>query len=162
MLAPWRIESFIKRFQGRQDLIQYAVNHGIPVPVTKKEPWSMDANLMHIRSDRTFSHTLKAVFILSSIYPTLVICNCVFLTVFGTCIRRCKSSTVKAMKPQFSFCSKNAFQRIYIYIYTHTHTYMYMHMYTGDRGSTVVKMLCYKSEGRWFDPGWCHWNFSLT
>ena len=22
----------------------------------------------------------------------------------------------------------------------------------GDRGCTVVKMLCYKSEGRWFDP----------
>ena len=22
----------------------------------------------------------------------------------------------------------------------------------GDRGSTVVKVLCYKSEGRWFDP----------
>ena len=32
----------------------------------------------------------------------------------------------------------------------------------GDRGSTVVKVLCYKSEGRWFDPRWCHWNFSLT
>ena len=32
----------------------------------------------------------------------------------------------------------------------------------GDRGSTVVQMLCYKSEGRWFDPSWCHWNFSLT
>ena len=32
----------------------------------------------------------------------------------------------------------------------------------GDRGSTVVKMLCYKSEGRWFDSRWCHWNFSLT
>jgi len=28
----------------------------------------------------------------------------------------------------------------------------------GDRG----KVLCYKSEGRWFDPSWCHWNFSLT
>ena len=27
---------------------------------------------------------------------------------------------------------------------------------------TVVKVLCYKSEGRWFDPRWCHWNFSLT
>jgi len=26
----------------------------------------------------------------------------------------------------------------------------------------VVKVLCYKSEGRWFDPSWCHWNFSLT
>jgi len=23
-----------------------------------------------------------------------------------------------------------------------------------DRGSTVVKVLCYKSEGRWFDPSW--------
>ena len=32
----------------------------------------------------------------------------------------------------------------------------------GDRGITVVKVLCYKSEGRWFDPIWCHWNFSLT
>jgi len=21
--------------------------------------------------------------------------------------------------------------------------------------------LCYKSEGRWFDPRWCHWNFSF-
>jgi len=24
---------------------------------------------------------------------------------------------------------------------------------------TVVKVLCYKSEGRWFDPSWCHWIF---
>jgi len=32
----------------------------------------------------------------------------------------------------------------------------------GYRGSTVVKVLCYKSEGRWFDPNWCHWIFSLT
>ena len=31
----------------------------------------------------------------------------------------------------------------------------------GNRGSTVVKVLCYKSEGRWFDPSRCHWNFSL-
>jgi len=32
---------------------------------------------------------------------------------------------------------------------------------SGDRSITVVKVLCYKSEGRWFDPSWCHWNFSL-
>jgi len=32
----------------------------------------------------------------------------------------------------------------------------------GDRGSTVVKVLCYKSEGRWFDYRWCNWNFLLT
>ena len=25
-----------------------------------------------------------------------------------------------------------------------------------DRNGTVVKVLCYKSEGRWFDPRWCH------
>jgi hypothetical protein len=31
---------------------------------------------------------------------------------------------------------------------------------SGDRGSAVVKVLCYKSEGHWFDPSWCHWNFS--
>jgi len=32
----------------------------------------------------------------------------------------------------------------------------------GDRGGTAVKVLCYKSEGHWFDSRWCHWNFSLT
>jgi len=29
----------------------------------------------------------------------------------------------------------------------------------GDRRSTVVKVLCYKSEGRWFDSSWCQWIF---
>jgi hypothetical protein len=28
----------------------------------------------------------------------------------------------------------------------------------GDRGSTVVKVLCYKSEGRWFDPFRSHYG----
>ena len=32
----------------------------------------------------------------------------------------------------------------------------------GDRGSLVVKVLCYKSEGHQFDSRCCHWNFSLT
>ena len=26
------------------------------------------------------------------------------------------------------------------------------------QGDTVVKVLYYKSEGRRFDPSWCHWN----
>jgi len=30
------------------------------------------------------------------------------------------------------------------------------------RGGTVVKVLCYKSEGRCFDPSWCHWKFLLN
>lgn len=39
---------FYNRFQGRPDLIAYASENGIPVPVTTKSPWSMDANLMHV------------------------------------------------------------------------------------------------------------------
>jgi len=35
-------------------------------------------------------------------------------------------------------------------------------VYRGDHGGTVVKVLCYKSEGRCFDPRWCPWNFSVT
>lgn len=48
IIAPWRIPEFYNRFKGRLDLMEYAQNHGIPVPVTPKAPWSMDANLMHI------------------------------------------------------------------------------------------------------------------
>jgi len=36
--------------------------------------------------------------------------------------------------------------------------YIYIYIF-GDRGSTVVKVLYYKSDGRWFDPSWCQWNF---
>ena len=32
----------------------------------------------------------------------------------------------------------------------------------GDRGGLMVKVLCYKSKGHWFDPNWRHENFSLT
>jgi len=32
-------------------------------------------------------------------------------------------------------------------------------IYWGDCGSTVVKVLCYKSKGRWFDRSWCQWIF---
>jgi len=48
-----------------------------------------------------------------------------------------------------------------IYIYIYVCVCVCVSVYR-DRGNTVVKALCYKSEGRWFDPGWCHWNFSLT
>jgi len=37
--------------------------------------------------------------------------------------------------------------------------YPFLFILDGDRGSTVVKVLCYKSEGRWFDPSECQWNF---
>ncbi|KAM9794919.1 argininosuccinate synthase [Syngnathus typhle] len=48
IIAPWRIPEFYNRFRGRTDLMEYAQKQGIPVPVTPRAPWSMDANLMHI------------------------------------------------------------------------------------------------------------------
>jgi argininosuccinate synthase len=44
VLAPWREWNF----SSRDDLIDYAKNHGIDVPVSKAKPYSMDRNLMHI------------------------------------------------------------------------------------------------------------------
>jgi argininosuccinate synthase len=48
IIAPWRVKEFTERFQGRQDLLEYAATNNIPVSATPKAPWSMDANLMHI------------------------------------------------------------------------------------------------------------------
>ena len=44
VIAPWREWSM----GSRQELIHYARKHGIPVPVTKSKPYSMDLNLFHI------------------------------------------------------------------------------------------------------------------
>ncbi len=43
IIAPWRIWEF----RGREDLIAFAKKHGIPIPVTKEKPYSIDANLFH-------------------------------------------------------------------------------------------------------------------
>ena len=44
IIAPWKIWNF----KGREDLIRYAEEKGIPVPVTKEKPYSSDRNLLHI------------------------------------------------------------------------------------------------------------------
>ena len=44
IIAPWRIWDL----NSRQKLVDFAKVHGIPVPVTKAKPYSMDANLLHI------------------------------------------------------------------------------------------------------------------
>ena len=44
IIAPWRCWEL----NSRQKLIAFAEKHGIPVPVTKEKPFSMDANLLHI------------------------------------------------------------------------------------------------------------------
>ena len=44
VIAPWRTWDL----DSRGKLIDYAARHGIPVPVTKAKPYSMDRNLFHI------------------------------------------------------------------------------------------------------------------
>jgi argininosuccinate synthase len=44
VIAPWREWNL----NSRTALIEYAEEHGIPVPVTQKKPYSCDRNLLHI------------------------------------------------------------------------------------------------------------------
>ncbi|MBX7149674.1 argininosuccinate synthase [bacterium] len=44
IIAPWREW----KLNSRESLIEYAEKHGIPIPVTKKKPYSSDRNLLHI------------------------------------------------------------------------------------------------------------------
>jgi len=48
VVAPWRLPEFYNRFAGRQALLDYASEKGIPVAQTKAKPWSTDENLFHI------------------------------------------------------------------------------------------------------------------
>ena len=44
VIAPWRLWDI----RSREDAIDYAEKHGIPIPVTKKRPYSMDRNIWHL------------------------------------------------------------------------------------------------------------------
>ena len=44
VVAPWRDW----KLNSRQALVNYARKNGIPIPVTKKRPWSSDRNMLHI------------------------------------------------------------------------------------------------------------------
>ncbi len=44
VIAPWREW----KLNSRQALINYAKRNDIPIPITKKRPWSSDRNLLHI------------------------------------------------------------------------------------------------------------------
>jgi argininosuccinate synthase len=46
VIAPWKMDEW--KLRSREKMIDYAKKHGIPVPVTKKKPYSMDRNLLHI------------------------------------------------------------------------------------------------------------------
>ncbi len=46
VIAPWKMDEW--NLRSRDKMIDYAKAHGIPVPVTKNKPYSMDRNLLHI------------------------------------------------------------------------------------------------------------------
>lgn len=48
VLAPWKMEEFLTRFQGRTDMLNYADQYGIPVKASRSKPYSEDDNLLHI------------------------------------------------------------------------------------------------------------------
>ncbi|KAG0659800.1 argininosuccinate synthetase [Rhodotorula mucilaginosa] len=48
VIAPWRDPIFYERFAGRQALLDFAAEKGIPVFQTAAKPWSTDENLFHI------------------------------------------------------------------------------------------------------------------
>ena len=47
IVAPWKEDDFLSRFKGRQDMIAYAKEKGIPVKATASKPYSSDSNIMH-------------------------------------------------------------------------------------------------------------------
>lgn len=48
VVAPWKTKSFLDKFKGRKDLLEYAEEKGIPVTATHGKSYSEDDNLMHI------------------------------------------------------------------------------------------------------------------
>jgi argininosuccinate synthase len=48
VISPWKEAEFLKRFKGRQCMLDFAAEHGISVKATKEKSYSEDENLLHI------------------------------------------------------------------------------------------------------------------
>jgi len=44
--APWRDQTFLDRFGGRKEMIDYCSEHGLPVKASHQAPYSTDANIL--------------------------------------------------------------------------------------------------------------------
>jgi argininosuccinate synthase len=44
--APWRDPTFLARFRGRSEMIDYCTKHKLPIKASKDAPYSTDANLL--------------------------------------------------------------------------------------------------------------------
>lgn len=54
VVVPWREWDIT----GREDAIEYAIKHNVPVPVTKKSIYSRDRNLWHLSHEVQISYHL--------------------------------------------------------------------------------------------------------
>ena len=84
---------------------------------------------------------------------------------FNICIRN-RHNNKEREKKQIIIFERKMYRRILGPIYDNENENWRMltskEIYAMVSGSTAVKVLCYRSEGLWFDSRWCHWNFSLA
>ena len=94
--------------------------------------------------------------------PVIFETPCIYTYIILRIIHQVSHSSIHLRKRQ-SICLQISYLILKLIFVTLTHLckcLKYIFIY-GNRGGAVVKVLCYKSEGRCFDPRRCHWNFSL-
>ena len=57
--APWRDESFLQRFGGRKEMINFCNAHNLPITATHEKPYSTDANLLGLTHEAGRLESLK-------------------------------------------------------------------------------------------------------
>lgn len=57
--APWRDAIFLERFGGRKEMIDYCIEHGLPIRATHEKPYSTDANLLGLTHEAGRLESLK-------------------------------------------------------------------------------------------------------
>jgi len=93
-----------------------------------------------------FYFSLKAVYDLNGKYEgrtcMYVLCMyvCMYVCMYNVCMYVCM-----CVLCMYELCM----------YYVCTYVFPDLPSVFGDRGNTVVEVLCYESEGRWFDPSWC-------
>lgn len=116
VICPWRLPEFYNRFLGRNELLDYAKEKGIPVSATPKNPWSIDANLMHISYESGIledpnTHAPKDLYEMTASpqntpdEPTIV--DIEFKNGLPVCIKNLKDGTTRTEPLEiFQYCNK--------------------------------------------------------
>jgi len=57
--APWRDQTFLDAFGGREEMIDYCEQHGLPIRATRTSPYSTDANLLGLTHEAGVLESLE-------------------------------------------------------------------------------------------------------